>query len=136
MARCVLGRGFWWQARYVDISWLNDNKRLSHLTDKNAPPLPDSAKPAGTAFGRTVEDLEKEAMSQHQAKRLAYQRQMRALAEQRTRANGAETSSRGSSRSPSASQSINVTNMTRSPPCFDHAWLVVQIDPRAEGEGE
>ena len=97
MAGCVLGRGFWWEARYADISWLNDNKRLSRLADKNAPPLPDSAKPAGTAFGRTVEDLEKEAMSQHQAKRLAYQRQMRALAEQRTRANGAETSSRGSS---------------------------------------
>ena len=77
-------------------------------------------------------------MSQHQAKRLAYQRQMRALAEQRTRANGAETSSRGSSMLTSlAFQLIGIADITiYSPPCFDHAWLVVQIDPRAEGEGE
>ncbi|KAJ8516983.1 hypothetical protein ONZ45_g5773 [Pleurotus djamor] len=32
------------------------------------------------AFGRTVEDLERQAMDQHQMKRLAYQRQMRAAA--------------------------------------------------------
>ncbi|KAL1682189.1 CAMK/CAMKL/Kin4 protein kinase [Schizophyllum commune] len=82
--------------------------------DKNAPPLPDSAKPAGTAFGRTVEDLEKEAMSQHQAKRLAYQRQMRALAEQRTRANGAETSSRGSTR-PASTMPGSSSKSTREP---------------------
>ncbi|KAF9502111.1 Pkinase-domain-containing protein [Pleurotus eryngii] len=35
---------------------------------------------APRAFGRTVEDLERQAMEQHQQKRLAYQRQMRAAA--------------------------------------------------------
>ncbi len=34
-----------------------------------------------TAFGRTVEDLERSAMDQHQQKRLAYQKQMRAAAQ-------------------------------------------------------
>ncbi|TRM63197.1 kinase-like domain-containing protein [Schizophyllum amplum] len=68
---------------WLDAHWEEGGKR-----DKGAPPLSDSVKPMGTAFGRTVEDLEKEAMSQHQAKRMAYQRQMRALAEQRARSNG------------------------------------------------
>lgn len=78
---------------WLDAHWEEGGKR-----DKGAPPLSDSVKPMGTAFGRTVEDLEKEAMSQHQAKRMAYQRQMRALAEQRARSNGTESSTRGSTR--------------------------------------
>ncbi|KAG6872682.1 hypothetical protein C0995_007660 [Termitomyces sp. Mi166 len=51
----------------------------AYATPKDGtPPVPAGAP---TAFGRTVEQLERQALDQHQQRRLAYQRQMRAAAQ-------------------------------------------------------
>src|SRR6266550_1160732 len=44
--------------------------------------IPDDRSEVPKAFGKAVEDLERAAMEQHQQKRLAYQKQMKALAAQ------------------------------------------------------
>ncbi|KAJ3727325.1 CAMK/CAMKL/Kin4 protein kinase [Lentinula guzmanii] len=56
---------------------------------------PNSGQP--TAFGRTVEELERSAMDQHHQKRLAYQKQMKAAAAAATQATATERSARSQS---------------------------------------
>ncbi|KAF5375380.1 hypothetical protein D9615_007961 [Tricholomella constricta] len=59
----------------------------AYAMPKDGLPLPPAGTPA--AFGRSVDQLERAALDQHQQRRLAYQRQMRAAAQAQAQAHAA-----------------------------------------------
>ncbi|KAJ6490208.1 CAMK/CAMKL/Kin4 protein kinase [Mycena vitilis] len=80
---------------------LEEVMRHPWLAAWHVPRAPDADPAAPSAFGKTVEELERAAMEQHQMKRLAYQRQMRATGA----GAGASPSDTGVARSQSQTQS-------------------------------
>ncbi|KAJ7657818.1 CAMK/CAMKL/Kin4 protein kinase [Mycena polygramma] len=88
---------------------LEEVMRHPWLAAWHVPRSPDADPAAPSAFGKTVEELERAAMEQHQMKRLAYQRQMRATDVCVAGAPAASGVVRSQSQTQSAGQAQNAT---------------------------